>query len=269
MSDKTNIRQTVEKGDNSVQIAEQNNYFNNVNVGMNATDACELAIKLFYENFPKLEEKALETVNKRVDEFKKSLLQEFANRKIIDFSALSEPDVQFALVEAQKTYARFGEENMLEYLAKLVVDRIENDNGDISLKVAIDQAIKVIGLLNSAQLDYLSLIFIVKSVRVEGITNCSEFQSFIDRIAEIFKNAAHKSVDYLNMLGCFKLNLGSAIERLHKAYPFLQGAKINYPQVLSKVPGDYGTSQLGAVLAIVNAQIKSNYRFDMKIWIHS
>lgn len=269
MSEKTNIRQTVEKGDNSVQIAEQNNYVNNINVGMSAADACNLTIKLFYENFPKLEEKAVEIVNKRMNEFKSSLLQEFANRQMVDFSALSDPDVQYALFEAQKTYARFGEKNILDYLSKLVVDRIENDNGDISLKVAIDKAINVVGLLNSAQLDYLSLTFIIKSVRMNGINNCSEFLSFIDRVAEIFKNAEYKSFNYVNMLGCLMIDLDKPIDRLKKTYPFLKEANINYPKILNNVPADYGTSHLGTVLAIVNAKIKSNYRFDMKIWINS
>lgn len=269
MSDKTNIKQTVEKGDNAVQIGTQNNVFNNINVGMSVTDACNLTIKLFYENFPKLEEKAVETVNKRINEFKSSLLQEFANRQMVDFSALSDPDVQYVLVEAQTTYARFGEKDMLEYLSKLIADRIEYNYEDISLKVATDRAIGIVGMLTQAHLDYLSLMFMTKKVKSGLVTDLKTFQDYLDLISKSFSKADIKSFAYLNMLGCFSIHLGFPKDILEHTYPFVKGQDITYPKIFDHVHGDYTTSQVGTILAIKNAEIKLGDRFNYRNWIYS
>ena len=40
------------------------------------------------------------------------------------------------------------------------------------------------------------------------------------------------------------------------------------PQEHKMISGDYGLTPVGIVLAILNAHAKSNYSFDLEIWIH-
>ena len=56
------IDQRATMGSNVTQIAVQNN-------GMQPQEACQLAINLFMDNFPKLQQIAADTARERADEF--------------------------------------------------------------------------------------------------------------------------------------------------------------------------------------------------------
>ena len=87
---------------------------------------------------------------------------------------------------------------------------------------------------------------------------------------DAFGNANISSFGYLNMLGCFSFNLGTAKQVYEKTFPFIKTEQsVNFPQVFEQIPGDYGTSHVGTVLAIANAEAKTPYKFNPAIWIHT
>ena len=63
MSDETKIIQKAALGSDTTQIGEQNNYY-----GMTAEEASNLAIKLFMDNFPRLQEEAKKIAKERAEE---------------------------------------------------------------------------------------------------------------------------------------------------------------------------------------------------------
>ena len=155
-----------QKGDNNTQIGEQTIIINN---GLSSTEACQLAMDLFYENFPKLQQIAKDIAYQRAEELSNGIITELRKRNYIDLSAFSDPDIQYVLLEAQKNYARFGEKEKLTVLTKLVADRIMNHHNNNTLKVAIDKAISIAGVLNTRQMDFLSLLFITTKTHFNNI----------------------------------------------------------------------------------------------------
>jgi len=101
-------------------------------------EACNEAIQLFYDNFPRLQADAKALVEKLVRELMDEIAAKLSKEQIVDMSPFGQPDVQYVMLEAQKSYARFGTTESLELLSTLVVERIKQDVGDVCLKITID-----------------------------------------------------------------------------------------------------------------------------------
>lgn len=260
-----------QKGDNNTQIGEQTNIDNKITVinnGLSPSEASELAIKLFYDNFPKLQRIAEETVNSRVNEFCNELLNGFIKKGIVDFDVFMEPDFQYALLESQKCYARYGEKEKLEILTSLIHNRVEHSNDSV-FKITVDKAISTIGMLTAKQLDHLSLLFILTRVKLNYIKNVDNLALNLDELNRIFSNASIDDSPYLLMHGCLQLELPDLTSILANAYSLpKQEVERVMPKRFSEFVGDYSTSPVGTILGIINAENKTKYRFDPKIWVH-
>lgn len=256
------VNQKAAPGSNATQIGQQNIYN-----GMSPKEACQMALDLFYQNFPKLQTIAKETAEKRANEFCQEAVQKIVKNGIEDFSPFSDPDVQYTLYEAQKNYARFGTSDMLNTLTSLVTERVEHDK-DFILKIAIDKAIEIAPLLTPEQLDYLSILFLCTMTKTQNIATIEDLKKDLEFTAEVFSKADFASTSYLYMLGCLQHMIHFTTELLAKNYNFkkAQVEKI-CPQLIQQTTGDYTTSYVGTILAIVNAEAKTHFRFDPKIWI--
>ena len=84
MNDNVRITQKSALGSETTQIATQNNYY-----GLTPAEAGKLAINLFMENFPKLQDEALKTVQNRVEEFIQETVSKIEAKYGADFSAFS------------------------------------------------------------------------------------------------------------------------------------------------------------------------------------
>lgn len=264
MSEGVVIEQRQGVGNTGTQIGQQNNYN-----GLSPEDASKLAINLFMENFPKLQQQAMEKVEKRIKEFCDSVMQKLADDNVQDYSAFTEPDVQYALYEAQKNYARFGTEEMLSKLTSLIAKRVNHNDDDMCLKVAIDQAISIVGMLNDAQLDYLSLMFLVTKVKFLSIDNLEILKGHLNFLDNCFSESKHSNWQHLNMLGCLQLDLPDVCDICARRYNFnKKDVEKICPQNIKELSGDYSTSPIGTIIAIIHAEQKTPYNLDPKIWIH-
>lgn len=257
------IEQKIAKGGTANGIV--NNFY-----GMSPADALKIIMDLFEQNFPKLQEQAMATVNARVDELQRAVFQKIEEQHIIDFSAFSDPDVQYVFNEAQKSYARFGNRESLQTITGLLVKRIrENDQNDLLLRVSIDKAISISGMIKESHLDTLSLIFIAKHTMRTNIDTIEKLSVHLSETAKAFSKASETTFDSLNLHGCFQLRLQDAAEAISKAYGFDKKDIQNIlPPIFSCVPGDYGLTPLGKILAISNAEQKTRFDYDPHIWIH-
>ena len=258
------VEQKQGVGSAGTQIGQQNVYN-----GISPEEASKIAINLFMDNFPKLQQLAMEKVEKRIKEFCDSVMQKLADANVQDYSAFTEPDVQYALYEAQNNYARFGTDEMLSTLTTLVSERVKRNQDDFSLKVTIDKAISITGMLSVEQLNHLSLLFIVTKVKFYNIKTLDDLESHFNIITEAFKNVKIQDWQYLQMLGCLQLSLPQVIEKYSKMYNLdAKEVKKICPDIIEDIVGDYSTSPVGTILAITNAVGKVPYNFDPKIWIH-
>lgn len=265
MSDIIEVIQKSAPASNSTQIGVQY-------VGVTPEQAAKQMIDLFMDNFPKLQALAKDTAEQRATELCNEILKRLENKQVRDFTSFTQPDVQFILYEAQKNYARFGEKEVMKILTELVVNRIQNDDKE-HFKRIMDNAVIIACELSSTQLDCLSALFMLTRVCFSDITTIEDLKGLFDYISSIFdlENINYgQEISYLNFKGCLQIELPDIPEIQSKQYNLVQSeVEKNISQGIKQFGTDYGISEVGTILGIINAEHKSRYRFDPHIWIHN
>lgn len=269
-----------QKGSNNTQIGEQNNHAENNNteinietysttyIGASLEEVTTIVTNLFLDNFPRMQKLAKEAAEARINELWENIVKKLPCKDVKNLSPFTEVDVQYVLYEAQKGYARFATKDLLSNLSSLIIERVKYNEDDLCLRVAIDKAISVAPMLSQEHLDYLSLMFISKSVKLQGIDTVQKLKELLDYLDNTFFYSSDPVV-HLNNLGCLQLSLGDSYEELSCTYGFnkMEIKKI-CPDKITALHCDYKTSYVGTILAIVNAELKSKYRFNPKKWIY-
>ena len=264
MTDNITISQNSAFGSETTQIASQTNYY-----GMTPAEVSKMVIDLFMDNFPKLQEQAMREVRARIDELMQSVIAEINNKYNGNYTAFSRPGMQYILIEAQKGYARRGTRELCTMLSSLIADRsacVENSY----LEVVLDKAIELVPSLSPVHLDYLTLIFVYKHTKIGGIHTLEDIAKFYSELHTTFSApTTDNAIPYFEMLGLTTLNLGNGAKMVAKTYGFTEEQVANIlPPQYKMIPGDYGLTPVGIVLAIFNAHAKSNIHFNLKTWIH-
>lgn len=284
------------KGSNNTQIGQQNNTENidnsidlhientlndnsskfvvdnhpTVFVGASIDDVTRIVTNLFLDNFPRMQQIAKETAENRAKELWDEVVSKMLSSGVANLSPFMETDVQYVLCEAQKGYARFATADLLATLSSLISERVKRDDGELCLKVAIDQAIAIAPMLSEVHLNYLSLLFIIKHTKTNEVVDFSSMQTWLSYLDNAFPITSTNSILHLDTLGCLRLALGNSCEILSQSYG-IEKNKVEQicPHSIKSLTGDYGTSTIGTILAILNAEQKTYYKFDPTIWIHS
>ena len=268
MSEENKIIQSSVLGSGTTQIGEQNNYNIN-NSGITPVQAAEIATKLFLDNFPKLQEAAMNEARRRADEFCKELIRKLQKQDNVDYSAFIDPDVQFCLNKAQQEYARFGTEQLRDLLSDIIVKRI-NYNNDSYMKIIFDEAIEVAKFLSNAHLNYLSLIFLCKHVIFPGIKTIDDLEKHCLNICSSLPipENIEQSISFLNMMRLFTIGIGTPAENYSKKYHLKESdVKKILPKEMNSITFDYGLTPVGIAIAIINIHNKTNLKLDYKIWL--
>lgn len=256
----TNVEQKSSFGSETTQIATQNNYY-----GMTPNEACNMTMKLFQDNFPVLEQKAVAAAKKKAEELMKKVIEKLEKDNVRDYSPFGEPDVQYVFLEAQKSYARFGTEDKLSLISKLLSHRITNNNEDSTYKVLLDKAIEITPLLTEEQTDYISLLFLTTKVKFDSIKELTQLDAHFKYISNVFCKSNPDAIAYLNTLGCLQMALINICNHYSDAYGFLkEDVEKICPNNIKKFDGDYTTSPIGSLIAMVNIEQKTHFRFNNK-----
>lgn len=265
MPDSITITQKAAIGSETTQIGTQNNNY----YGLTPAEASQMAVNLFMDNFPKLQEAAMKTVWERVDEIIKEIVSQIETKYAGNYSAFSKPDMQYILVEAEKGYARKGTPELCSILSSLIADRTACPDNSY-LEMVLDKAIEIVPSLLPTHLDYLTLIFLYKSVRFGDISTLDDLKNRYFEIHDVFHAPSTMNViSYFNMLGLLTISLGKGDKVLSKTYGFNQQEVAQIlPTEYTMIPSDYGLTPVGSVLAIFNAHSKWNQNFDLTTWIH-
>ena len=266
MSDETKIIQKAALGSDTTQIGEQNNYY-----GMTAEEASNLAIKLFMDNFPRLQEEAKKIAKERAEELCKNIVDKLKKQGKTNFSEFSDPDIQYILNKSHQEYARFGTQTLHDLLSDLIVNRINYDN-DYYMKILLDEAVEIVKSLSEVHLNYLSLIFLCKQTKMNGINSIESLTEHCEYICAKMPvtNGIESSIPFLHMLRLLTISLGSAAEVYSKQYNLdIDKVKEILPLAMNSIPGDYSLTPVGIIIAIINIHNKTNLNLDFKIWIKS
>lgn len=264
MCDNVNTTQNAQFGSHDNKfVSQENNYY-----GPSLTDVYNFAMALFRDNFPKLCEEAAKIAEDRAKEFCQATMKKLETTNPQKYVVFKDPDMQYVLFEAQKAYARFGTNDMLDMLTELISTKVE-ENQDMVLKVSIDKAIEIAPLLNNKQLDYLSLLFLCTRTKRNSIKTLEQLKEYLDYLAETFKDADFNSFFYVNMLGCLQFSLHQTIQYFANTYGFsADDIETICPPIIKETSCDYSTSYIGAVLAITNIRRKTDLKLDINIWIN-
>lgn len=265
MPDSITITQKAAIGSDTTQIGTQNNNY----YGLTPAEASQMAVNLFMDNFPKLQEAAMKTVLERVNEIIKEIVSQIETKYAGNYSAFSKPDMQYILVEAEKGYARKGTPELCSILSSLIADRSACPDNSY-MEMVLDKAIEVAPSLLPKHLDYLTLIFLYKCVRFGDVSTLDDLMNRYNEIHAVFHApCTDNAISYFNMLGLLTLSLGNSDEVLSKTYGFnKQEVQQVLPPEYIVIPGDYSLTPVGIALAIFNSHSKWNRKFNLSTWIH-
>ena len=264
MTDSITITQKSALGSETTQIANQSNYY-----GMTPTEASQMAIDLFLNNFPKLQEEAMQVARQRIDELMQNTISEINDKYAGNYNAFSKPDMQYVLLEAQKGYARRGTRELCTMLSSLIADRSACEENSY-LEIVLDKAIELAPSLSPAHLDYLTLIFVYKHVRLGSVHTLEDIENSFTTLHNRFSAPTNSgAISYFEMLGLTTLNIANGAKAVANTYGFSENEVANIlPSQYHMIPGDYGLTPVGIVLAIFNAHAKGGYYFNLETWIH-
>lgn len=244
----------------------------NIHNGMSPEAAAQITIKLFMDNFPKLEEIARQTAQKRAEELCGEIMSRLARSEKPDFAAFADPDVQYVLYEAQKEYARMGTRGMLDILASVVTERINHNDESDGVKAIFDEAVRAIKFLKKDHLNYLSLTFICKSITFEEIKTLDDLQKHCNKLAELYPVPSNiaQTIPVLLMCNLLKIGIGDAADIYAKKYDLAENdIKAVLPASLKNIPGDYSVNPVGGVLAIINTHLcNHDIDFSLTKWLN-
>ena len=181
------------------------------------------------------------------------------------------PDIQYILNKSHQEYARFGTQTLHDLLSDLIVNRINYDN-DYYMKILLDEAVEIVKSLSEVHLNYLSLIFLCKEIRMNSINSIDLLKEHCEYICSKMPitNGIESSVPFLYMLRLLTISLGNADEVYAKRYNLDIGkVKEILPLAMNSIPGDYSLTPVGIIIAIINIHNKTNLNLDFKIWIKS
>ena len=155
----------INAGDESTNIQGEKVYVQHVHQGLNYSEVKGIAMDIFKSNFYELSEVAKATAVERVEQLVNSFLLKLECESPHLIDKIKEPDVQYAVIDAQKQYARNGQPETLELLSSLLNTRFRAK--ERSLKgIVLNEAIDAISKLTINQIKFITALFLVKDCKL-------------------------------------------------------------------------------------------------------
>jgi hypothetical protein len=183
----TRGRQSQESGYASMNIQAQCN----VTIGLTHSETRQVAMDVFEANFIRLRDEAAELVRERAESLLRSFLEQAAREGLATIPEGRNPDFQYVLFSAQRDYARSGDEDLEELLVQLLVDRAKIQDRDLA-QIVLNESLGVAPKLTSGQLDWLSLIFLMKYASISGANDLANLYRGFDTFIRPFVAGASR-----------------------------------------------------------------------------
>ena len=273
--------QNQQSGDNSFNCQAGGN-ITIINNGITQENVKQIFMEMFKANMPKLREIAKEEANKSAEQVSDSIALELTklnetNSEII-LKRLADADMQIALIETQKNYAKYPDANKLEQLTKLFLSKGLETR--ISLRnMMLDEAINTVAKMSQAQIDFLSYI-VQKFTFIADVKTAQElYKKYLKKIlffSTSFDKLTLNDINYLDYLNCiknrpYKIIDNDIVSVLKKQYSHILGSNSNIKNNLCQI--DIGAKELiekdlnlpsidltplGILIGIKNIEIKTN-----------
>lgn len=152
-----------------------------IHSGLSVEDATQIALSLAQPEFERLRDLATKTACDRAEELiVERLLPRLMELHPQGVETFADPDVQYALLAAQRTYARTGDKDVADVLVDILVDRTKETKRSV-LQLALNASLDVAAKLTSDQFAALSLMWLIKYTINNSINGRDALRTYIER----------------------------------------------------------------------------------------
>lgn len=208
-------------GDNSTNYQAQGNI--TVNTGISAVEVMDIAERVVKSNMKDLADLARDTAEERIHRFAQQLSGRLEEDPTVQRSALTDPDVQYAISNAGIAYARRGTEELSEILLDLVSGRISSP-GDSLMATVLNDAIEIAPRLIQAERAVLVIAWVfLRSIQPSAMS-LEDLRFYHQPVLRAFGPDLPKrdgSYLHLQSMGCISTNTlggGSFASLWHQPY---------------------------------------------------
>ena len=278
-------KQDASGGDNSTvnQAGGDVNLSTTINYGMGYTETKDLFMDLFHIEFTKLGKDVEHLINERAEKIVVDYLNKLVQEDPNLIQNTKNPDIRYDIIEAQKAYARLGDQEMADLLVKILVERTKSTENTFK-NIALNESLSVIPKLTSKQIDVITLIYLVRYysfVPTFKMPFDFYYQTLVNFLAVEIPNS-EMFYQHLQYSGCLSISIGSssfASIFMHKfPHLFKDETEVNsfissYSDV-SQLKNKWDNTKMcntsltsvGLVIAITNINRIMNYTWDVGIW---
>lgn len=204
-------KQEQQGGDYSTNVQAGNDVkFQQNNYGLSYSDVKEVALDVFEANFSRLSLAAQELAKDRAEEITTAFLDELQQKAPQAIDVMKEPDMQYALLMAQKEYARSGDKNLSEVLVDILVERSKIQERSL-MQIVLNESLEIVPKLTNGQLNILSLIFILKYTVNNTVLSIESLKSYLKNMIVPFMDdltKTHSHYQHLEYTGCGTISMG-------------------------------------------------------------
>ncbi|MFM0201470.1 hypothetical protein PQR53_16560 [Paraburkholderia fungorum] len=168
-------KQSQSSGDNSNNYQAQGDI---VVQGVTEEGARQIALNVYTENFLQLGRDAADLALGRAQRLIEDYLRQQQKQAPEGLQQVNDPDFQSALFEAQKAFARSGDEDLEGLLVDILVERSGEPQRNLR-QIVLNESIDTVAKLTQEHVDIITFIFLMRYTSVSA-RNRSEF-------AEIWK----------------------------------------------------------------------------------
>ena len=199
--------QAQKSGDNSVNIMVGSV----TQTGLSYTDAKALFFDLFKANFPALQQTAKEVAEERAGELIGKYVDKLAQEHPQGLAAAKDPDMQYAILSAQRAYARNGKKELGDLLVDILVERTKRNSEELK-RIVLNESIEVAHKLTEAQINAMTVCFICGYTINRGVGNIVMFYDYLKTYIKPFcVGLTRNRSDYQHLVyaGCGTISIGS------------------------------------------------------------
>jgi hypothetical protein len=216
-------KQGQEGGDNSTNYQAAGSIV--IQQGISIAEVRQLVLDLFKANFAELSDLAMQTAERRAAELVNRFLDQLRDRAPQALAAVEDPDVQYALIAAQRAYARTGDDDLGDVLVDILVDRLAESQRGLR-QVVLTESLDVAPKLTASQFAALSATFIVTHTHDPAVKDLDDLKAFVRRhvVPYVDDLPVHRSsYQHLEYAGCGGISMGTiSLENAFAgAYPHL------------------------------------------------
>ena len=254
-----------------------------INYGMGYTETKDLFMDLFHIEFTKLGKDVEHLINERAEKIVVDYLNKLVQEDPNLIQNTKNQDIRYDIIEAQKAYARLGDQEMADLLVKILVERTKSTENTFK-NIALNESLSVIPKLTSKQIDVITLIYLVRYYSfVPEFKMPFDFyyQTLVNFLAVEIPNS-EMFYQHLQYSGCLSISIGSSSFAdifMHKfPHLFKDETEVNsfissYSDV-SQLKNKWDNTKMcntsltsvGLVIAITNINRIMNYTWDVGIW---